>query len=341
MVSPLKDIPIRIFHKNDTITVFEDYFITNHNGLTDWIPLFIPENTDSYMYEVELNTINKHIIPILLYPNEHTHLQIELEHTTPINQIFLPTRYEYSFHNCFIPIVSDTMKLHSFYMYMQDLFNKNIQPITPKTEVSSKISSFLPTLKNYLISDLSFIHIFHESSLIYFIQTFQTLTKHKLNNLTKNDIQCIQQQLNILSISYPSIPCIQNEYGIWDSDSENALIAFSNIFALPKSKTLTVLHIQRIYEIAFATYVMIYNSLPLPTPLQLHSYGIYVIQLQKNLNFLHNFYTEIPTCTINAHYDTKTMNSILAFQHMFGIKENGIVTKDVWILIQQTLKELK
>ncbi len=340
MIAPIKNTPIRIFQKNNNILIYEDYIITDQDGLTKWIPLYIDESAKSIKYEVEINSKNKLVIPVILYPNEYTHLQIELDISTSQNKISLPDRYDHCFHNYVIPFISSSMHLHSFYLYMQDAFYNHIKPSNDKSTIPTIISSFFPLLNNYLTYPHSYIHIFYESSLIYFTKTFQSITKYKFKSLSKTDIQYIQQQLNIISISYPSLPCILNENGIWDMDSEQVLISFSNIFALPKSKLLTPLHIQRIYEIAYATYVYNYNRIPLPTPLHIHSFGIHVKQLQKDLNELHKFYPEIPLCDLNMHYDDKTKNSVQAYQHMLGIKEDGIVSKTIWILIQQTIKEL-
>ena len=72
--------------------------------------------------------------------------------------------------------------------------------------------------------------------------------------------------------------------------------------------------------------------------------GQYFFELRNRkilpLNFISDFYTEIPKTQVTGYFGSQTQNAVLSFQKLFGIPENGTVGAVTWNEITELYRDL-
>ncbi|MBR5540011.1 MAG: peptidoglycan-binding protein [Clostridia bacterium] len=157
---------------------------------------------------------------------------------------------------------------------------------------------------------------------------------------TGNDVLTKQIQLNRISRNYPAIPKIEPVDGIFGTATEDAVVAFQEIFGLTPDG---IIGKETWYRIAF-----LYNSVKRLA--ELDSEGIALEDIRKQFSELlrlgdtgdevrviqyflavvGTFNDAVPSVAINGIFDQATENAVIAFQQSTGLVPDGIVGEETW-----------
>lgn len=157
---------------------------------------------------------------------------------------------------------------------------------------------------------------------------------------TGNDVLTKQIQLNRISRNYPAIPKIDTVDGVFGTATEDAVVAFQEIFGLTPDG---IIGKETWYRIAF-----LYNSVKrlaeldsegialedirkqFSEQLQLGDTGDEVRVIQYFLAVVGTFNDAVPSVPINGTFDETTQNAVIAFQQYAGLTPDGIVGEETW-----------
>lgn len=158
--------------------------------------------------------------------------------------------------------------------------------------------------------------------------------------ISNDDVRVIQIRLNRISTNYPAIPKINSEDGIFADDTENAVIAFQEVFGLTPDGIVgnaTWYAIQYIYnsvkrlnELNSEGIRFEEISNELPDLLQLGDSGSDVAVFQYYLSYISRFYDTIQSIPINGVFDDETRAAVISAQATFGLVQDGIVGENTW-----------
>ncbi len=157
---------------------------------------------------------------------------------------------------------------------------------------------------------------------------------------TGNDVLTKQIQLNRISRNYPAIPKIDPVDGVFGTATEDAVVAFQEIFGLTPDG---IIGKETWYRIAF-----LYNSVKRLA--ELDSEGIALEDIRKQfseilrpgdtgdevrviqyfLAVVGTFNDAVPSVAINGTFDEATQNAVIAFQRSAGLDPDGIVGAETW-----------
>ncbi|MBQ9783260.1 MAG: peptidoglycan-binding protein [Clostridia bacterium] len=174
----------------------------------------------------------------------------------------------------------------------------------------------------------------------------QQYTEFLEQGATGVEVQNIQYLLSYLSEFYNTIPPVAID-GVYGPSTTAAVTAFQQTFELPVTgnvdfDTWDVMY--RTYLGFLATIPFQYiegNVLPYPgVPLRLGSEAESVRVLQEYLNFIAQFYDEIPTVGVTGYFGTQTQRAVVAFQELQGIPANGTVGSVTWNAITNLYSDL-
>ena len=161
-----------------------------------------------------------------------------------------------------------------------------------------------------------------------------------------DQVRNIQYLLAYLSLFYDSIPQISLD-GFYGPATEAAVRAFQETFDLPVTGEVDI----ATWDVLYRTYLGFLATIPfkytegvvLPypgIPLRLGSESDTVRLLQEYLNFIAEFYPQIPTIQVTGYFGTQTQNAVLAFQALQGITQNGTVAANTWNEITTLYRDL-
>jgi peptidoglycan hydrolase-like protein with peptidoglycan-binding domain len=155
-----------------------------------------------------------------------------------------------------------------------------------------------------------------------------------------NDVRTIQTRLNRISANYPGIPKIAFPNGIFNSETENAVIEFQRIFSLTPDGVVgkaTWYRIQAIYNAVKRLNELESEGLLLSEVEKQFSgtlaegdMGVEVSVVQYYLMTVADFNPKIPALSQNGTFDAATLGAVLAFQREYGLPENGEVDEETW-----------
>ena len=180
--------------------------------------------------------------------------------------------------------------------------------------------------------------------------TLSEVTKQYQNESKLGDsgveIRNIQYFLNYLSEFYSEIPQVDID-GIFDVQTENAVKAFQRLFELPITGTVDL----PTYDTLYRTYLGFIDTLPFKyldgeiypypgIPLRLGSQSEVVRLLQEYLNYISQFYAQIPSVTPTGYFGERTEEAVIAFQRFSGIEANGTVGAATWNAITSLYNDL-
>lgn len=157
---------------------------------------------------------------------------------------------------------------------------------------------------------------------------------------TGNDVLTKQIQLNRISRNYPAIPKIDTVDGVFGTATEDAVVAFQEIFNLTPDG---IIGKETWYRIAF-----LYNSVKRLA--ELDSEGISLEDIRKQfseqlqrgdtgdevrvvqyfLAVVGTFNDAVPSVAINGTFDEATENAVKSFQTYAGLEPDGIVGEKTW-----------
>ncbi|MBQ9964496.1 MAG: peptidoglycan-binding protein [Clostridia bacterium] len=155
-----------------------------------------------------------------------------------------------------------------------------------------------------------------------------------------NDVLTKQIQLNRISRNYPAIPKITPVDGVFGTSTEDAVVAFQEIFGLTPDG---IIGKETWYRIAF-----LYSGVKRLA--ELDSEGISLEDIRKQfaeilragdtgddvrviqyfLAVVGTFNDAVPSLVINGVFDAATVNAVTAFQQYAGLTPDGIVGERTW-----------
>lgn len=168
---------------------------------------------------------------------------------------------------------------------------------------------------------------------------------------TGANVVIIQASLNRIAQSYPAIPKINPLTGIFDQATENAVIAFQEIFGLTPDGVVGMVTwyqlvrlyvaVTRLAELVSEGQQFVGVSWEYPAMLSPGSTGESVRLLQYMLTVLSSFIPTIPHISVDGDYGAQTTAAVRAFQQHAGITADGIVGPATWDAIYQVFASIE
>ena len=153
------------------------------------------------------------------------------------------------------------------------------------------------------------------------------------------NVVVVQVELNRISQNYPAIPKVPVVDGIFGAQTENALIAFQQIFNLDPDGVVgpaTWYALVRLYTAVTSLselrsqgqrfYSIAWNG----RPIQEGDRGIRVEHLQYMLRVISSFISAIPPIEVDGIFGAATRNAVVAAQRFFGLPQTGNVDLATW-----------
>lgn len=157
---------------------------------------------------------------------------------------------------------------------------------------------------------------------------------------TGDDVRTLQLRLNRISDNYPAIPKISPPLGIFSYDTEEAVKEFQRVFGLTPDGIVgnaTWYNVQQIYNGVKRLSDLNSEGLSLqdvtqqfPSTLEEGDRNIGVSSLQYYLSYLSDYYTSIPSVSIDGIFGPTTRDSVIAAQKTFGLTPDGVVGEATW-----------
>ena len=161
-----------------------------------------------------------------------------------------------------------------------------------------------------------------------------------------DDIKNIQYFLNYLAEFYSEIPQIDID-GIFGTATENAVKSFQRLFELPITGTVDLVT----YDTLYRTYLGFISQIPFKyfdgkiypypgIPLRLGSESEVVRLLQEYLNYISQFFLQIPSVSPTGYFGQRTEEAVIAFQRLNGLEPTGTVGAATWNAITSIYNDL-
>lgn len=160
-----------------------------------------------------------------------------------------------------------------------------------------------------------------------------------------NPVLAIQRDLRRISKNYPAIPYISSTVGIYDTETENAVKKFQEIFNLPITGIVdkaTWYKIKYIYTSVKKLSDLYSEGLTEDEVTFLYTdelnYGDTGIEVEyvhyylDAISFLDN---DIPRLPTNSIYNNNTITMVKAFQEKYGLPVTGIFTYTDWNVLRR------
>ncbi len=174
-------------------------------------------------------------------------------------------------------------------------------------------------------------------------------TPLKLNS-TGSDVETIQRQINRISSNYPAIPKIEPVDGVFGSETESSVKAFQRIFNLypdgivGKSTWYKMsgiyVGVKRLAELESEGEKLESTGEYPGYLLKQGSTGDAVSQMQYFLNFISQYYKEVPPINGDSIFGVSTLDSVIQFQKKFELDVDGIVGRQTWDKIYSVYKDI-
>ena len=159
-----------------------------------------------------------------------------------------------------------------------------------------------------------------------------------------NPVQAIQRDLRRIRKNYPAIPDITTNLGIYDTDTENAVKKFQEIFGLPVTGVVdkaTWYKIKYVYTSVKKLSDLYSEGLTLDEATFLYTdelnygdTGIEVEYVHYFLDALAFLDDDIPRLPTNSIYSNNTITMVKAFQQKYGLPVTGVFTYSDWLVLQ-------
>jgi peptidoglycan hydrolase-like protein with peptidoglycan-binding domain len=153
-------------------------------------------------------------------------------------------------------------------------------------------------------------------------------------------VRRIQNDLNRIRANYPLIPMIWNPNGIFDNETQQAVMTFQRVFNLPANGTVNQATWNRISSIFVAVsriselngegirYTVGQN--PPNVTLSMGSKGNYVLEMQFIMNIIAAFHPTVPFVIKDGTFGSSDQRAVIEFQKTFGLPVTGNVGPLTW-----------
>ncbi len=170
--------------------------------------------------------------------------------------------------------------------------------------------------------------------------SLEDVTKQFPSTLEEGDqnigVSSLQYYLSYLSDYYDTIPRVGID-GIFGSTTRDAVIGAQNTFGLTPDGVVG----EGTWNAIYNAYLGIVSTIPLeyvegnvvPFPGVFLRIGVEsdeVRLLQEYLNFISQYYPEIPSVNPTGYFGTRTQEAVVAFQNLYGIPATGVVGPVAW-----------
>lgn len=165
-----------------------------------------------------------------------------------------------------------------------------------------------------------------------------------------NDVRIIQNQLNSISKNYPAIKFIAMPSGVFDTQTENAVKKFQEIFFLPVTGVVDkatwykikryFVGVRRLTELNAIGITVEEANLPYENELQEGNSGQSVTAIQYYLNVIAYFNGNLNTLPIDSVFGEQTTNAVKVFQQYFSLPVTGIVDRETWNKINEVYRDI-
>ena len=161
-----------------------------------------------------------------------------------------------------------------------------------------------------------------------------------------DDVRNIQYLLAYLAEFYDRIPPVSID-GIYGEATENAVRAFQSLFELEVTGEVDL----TTWDALYRTYQGFISTIPFKyidgriypypgVPLRLGSESEVVRLLQEYLNYIAQYYPQIPSVSPTGYFGTRTQEAVIAFQRLQGLTPNGTVGANTWNEISSLYSDL-
>ncbi|MCL2341542.1 MAG: peptidoglycan-binding protein [Firmicutes bacterium] len=163
-----------------------------------------------------------------------------------------------------------------------------------------------------------------------------------------DSVRKMQNYLNRIRVNYPAIPQITNPNGVFGADTANAVRMFQRTFNLPQDGVIgrgtwykivqIFVGVTKLAELTSEGQRIGIGEIAPTSTIREGSKGPDVTQLQFILNFLSQFFNDIPSVIQDSVFGRSTRDAVIAFQRKFGLPQDGIVGPATWKLLYQVYK---
>ena len=161
-----------------------------------------------------------------------------------------------------------------------------------------------------------------------------------------NAVANLQLFINYLATYYNTIPSVAVD-GVFGTATQDAVYSIQGTFDLPITGVVNA----PTWEAIYRAYLGIIGTVPteftegvtLPysgVPLRIGSEREEVRALQEYLNYISQYYPQIPSVSVTGYFGTQTQRAVRAFQRLFGIAELGTVGLLTWDAITGLYNDL-
>jgi len=165
------------------------------------------------------------------------------------------------------------------------------------------------------------------------------------------DVQLMQLYLNRIRQNYPLIPNIPNPNGIFGTDTVTAVRTFQEIFNLPVTGVIDratwnriawyYTAVTRLADLTSEGDRIVLSNIPPNTVIGFGNSGGLVARLQYMMNYVSQFYSDIPSVRQDGAFGSATRSAVVAFQNRFGLTADGTVGPATWQRLYEVYGELK
>jgi peptidoglycan hydrolase-like protein with peptidoglycan-binding domain len=165
------------------------------------------------------------------------------------------------------------------------------------------------------------------------------------------DVKKMQDNLNRIRVNYPLIPVISKPDGKFGAQTAEAVRVFQSVFDLTPDGVIgksTWYKISSVYnavanlgELDSEGELIGLGAAPPGVVLREGDRGRDVVSLQYILNFIAEFYANVPAVLRNSLFDIATRDSVLAFQKNFNLAQDGVVGPSTWAALYQVYRSVE
>ena len=165
-----------------------------------------------------------------------------------------------------------------------------------------------------------------------------------------NPVLAIQRDLRRIRMNYPAIPNIDNELGIYDEETVNAVKEFQKIFNLPITGIVdkaTWYKIKYIYTSVKKLSDLYSEGISKNEATFLYADEIKYGDTGIEVDYIHYFLdaiafldNDIPRLKLNSVYNNNSISMVKAFQKKYNLPVTGIFTYKDWLVLQNAYNKI-
>lgn len=163
-----------------------------------------------------------------------------------------------------------------------------------------------------------------------------------------NEVRTIQVQLNRISRNYPAIPKIADVNGDFDFTTEDAVIAFQEIFNLEPTGVVDAatwyqiayifISVKRLSELDSEGLRQEEAAVQFTDTLRVGMQGQQVRGAQYYLAVIGAYYAAVQPVEITGYYGAETEASVRSFQQVFGLPQTGVIDRATGVDIYRAFR---